>query len=576
MQDSNKSVVKSTHKLLYVAGWEVDPALSRMNKGDLVVKLEPKVMELLLCLVSRPGEVFTREEIEAQVWAGMVVGYDSLTSAMIKLRKAFGDDPHHPRVIETVSKKGYRLICEVNLAEAEQHSPTTINNVDAEVASVNEAKLSARKNLNYILAISSFLVALIVLIFVSDTSSFFGDTVSEINSDKKSIAVLSFQSLNKDPVHEDFVDGISQDIITDLSRISKMFVISSTSSFKYKGQDISPEIVRNELGVDYMLQGNIRTIGEQIRINAHLVDTNTGYQIWAERYDREKKDIFLVQDELTRNIVNALELKLTSREEELLIDKPVSNFEAYELFIKGQRLFRERTQDANKEAQIAFKEAIKLDPYFARAYGSYAVSMAADYRRGWAEYPTESLDRALHLARQAVELDQSQPHTHWALGYVHLFRKEYEQAAEHVQMSIKIAPSYADGYGMLAFINNHLGKADKAIDQVQKGMKLNPYYSWDYPFNLGWAYYTVGEYEEAVEALEKAKQRNENVVYVRLYLLASYLRLGRVDDAEWEAEQLQIIAPNMTISHLNKVHTIREGVIKQSFFNDLKQAGIPQ
>ena len=205
-----------------------------------------------------------------------------------------------------------------------------------------------------------------------------------------------------------------------------------------------------------------------------------------------------------------------------------------------------------------------------------AYNLARLYLRGLTDNPTETIDRALALAEQGVALDSSIPQTHWSLGYVHLMNKRHDQAEKAASESIRVAPNYADGYGLLALIHNNLGNADKALDYATRGMQLNPYYTWDYLYNLGRAHYALDNYQQAIDALEKAQQRNENAVPVKIFLAASYMQSGRVDDAEWVVENLQILNPSTTLTHIANSIPIADPKLKQKLLDDLRKAGLPE
>jgi len=390
------------------------------------------------------------------------------------------------------------------------------------------------------------------------------------------IAVLPFVNRSDDPKQEYFADGVSEDIITDLSRLSGLVVVSRSASFRYKGTKVDPLQAGKELGADYLLEGSVRKAGGDLRITAQLVSAKDGTQRWAERYDRQVAGAFSFQDEVTRSIVKAMEIQLTPKEQQQLDRVATKSFEAYDLFLQGQKLYSERTRDASEVAVSAYKRAIELDPRFARAYGGMAVTMIMMYRRGWTASPQLTQDQALELAKKAVEIDPESPQAYYALGYVHLFRKEYKEAAEAVARSIELAPNYADGYGLLAFINNHLGRAEEAIKLITKAMELNPHYTFDYPWNLGWANYTLKRYPEAIEALKKALERNDGINLARIYLAASYIALDRRADAEWEIEQVRVMAPDITISQLKKTSAIDDPELLNRLVTHLREAGLPE
>lgn len=393
---------------------------------------------------------------------------------------------------------------------------------------------------------------------------------------RPSIVVLPFKELSKDASQEPFVDGITEDIITDLSGLSRLMVIASNTSFAFKGKAVNAQAIGKELGVDYVLEGSIRRYGDSVRVNAQLVDASTGFQQWAKRYDREVTEVFAVQDELTEGIVEALAIQLTSREQERLARRTTDSLAAYDHFQEGQRLAKVSSKSTNLQAQATYRRAIEADPEYGRAYGALAYVLAFYNRRGWSDSPVQTLDMALDLAKKAVALNSAIPQTHWALGYVHLMRKEFDLAEAAVEDAIEVAPNYADAYGLLALIKNSVGDAESAAALVEKGMKLNPYYTWDYPYNLGRAFYTQGRITEAIEALEEAKQRNENVVPIRLHLAASYVRAGRLNDAEWEVEEIQVLNPADTLSHLRVTFPMRDSHLLKSLLDDLRTAGLPE
>jgi TolB-like protein/DNA-binding winged helix-turn-helix (wHTH) protein/Tfp pilus assembly protein PilF len=545
-----------------VGDWNVEPAAGQISRGGTRVKLEPKVMEVLIYLASRQGDLVTRDDLERDVWKGAIVGYDSITSPIIKLRKALTDDARKPRYITTVPKRGYRLIAAV------QDSIT-----GDEEARTNEAEGSASVGNSSRATLWKLLVAAVFLVFVLVTGLLF---YQDKQTPLASIVVIPFENLSSGPTEEYFADGMTDDIITDLSRLSNLLVFSSSTSFTYKGRKVPPQTIGTELDVDYVLDGSIRRNGDEIRVNAQLIDTKTGIQKWASRYDRRVAEVFAVQDEVTSGIVKALTVQLTNQEKKRLVYRNTDNLKAYELFQEGQRLSRIGSKETNEQAQATYRQVIRIDPNYGRAYGALAYNLAYSYRLGWTDSPIATLDRALELAKQAIKLDDSIPQTYWSLGYVYLMRKEYANAENAVAQAVSIAPNYADGYGLLALISNNLGEPERAIEFVTKGMRLNPYYTWDYPYNLGRAYYTLGRYDDAIESLTNALERNENAVPVRLFLAASYVHADRHDDAEWEIEQIMVLTPEATISHTKNTIPFQKPDLMKSFLADLRKAGLPE
>ena len=557
------------HGAFRVGKWLVEPDQGELSRGGQSVRIEPKAMEVLVYLAGRPGEVVTREDLEREVWRGALVGYDAVTSTVIKLRKALGDSARRPTVIRTIPKRGYQLIAPVVQAD---DRPRGHDSAEAPVR-------PKPKRVLYTVAALLVLVGIGIWLLMAGTSEQDQPKVAALASDEQptpSIVVLPFENLSDDPAQEHFADGITEDIITDLSGLSGLLVFASNTSFSYKGRKVTAQEVGGDLDVGFVLEGSIRRHGDSVRVNAQLVDAETGYQKWAQRFDRRLDEVFAVQDEVTNSIVDALAINITNQEKELLAKRTTNSLEAYDFFREGQRLSKINSKETNVEAQQAYRSAINADSGFGRAYGALAYTMAYGYRRGWSDSPVQEIDLALEFAKKAVELDSSIPQTFWSLGYVYLMRKDYQKANEAVSEALSISPNYADGYGLLALIKNALGESEEAIALINKGMALNPFYTWDYPYNLGRAYYTLGRYNEAIETLEKARTRNENAIPVRLHLAASYAAAGRQDDAEWEVEEIQILSPTDTISHMRAAHPITDPQLMDAFVNDLRAAGLPE
>ncbi|MFO7604479.1 MAG: winged helix-turn-helix domain-containing protein [Gammaproteobacteria bacterium] len=547
-----------------IDGWRVSPAEGVLTRGSVVEHLEPKVMDVLVYFASHPGEVISRDELEHKVWHGALIGYDAVTATVIKLRKALQDNAKQPRIIATIPKKGYQLIAAVALLDDGIKAGTTPSVLMTSKLG-STSKPTSFLNMGVALAI---LVGILLLGWLGLSLKTDGSIPS--------IIVMPVENLGQDSAHDVFVDGITEDIITDLSRMSNLMVFASNTTFKYKGRSVTPEELRQDLNVSFVLKGTIRRHDDQIRINMQLVNAETGFNIWAQRYDRNLAEIFTVQDEVTASIIDALSIKLTSQEKQRLAQRATNNLAAYEYFLDGQRLSKDQTRQANAHARDAYKQAIDADPTYGRAYGALAYTLALDYRHDWTDTPVENLERALSLAEQAVALDGSIPQTYWSLGYVHLRRKEYEKAQQAAMDSIRVAPNYADGYGLLALINNSLGQAKTALDYATRGMQLNPYYTWDYLFNVGFAQYLLGNYVQAIESLERAQERNENAIPIKIILAASYVRADRLDDAAWAIEQIRVLNPTTTVSHTAKATPLTEPRLKMQLLDDLRKAGLPE
>lgn len=317
--------------------------------------------------------------------------------------------------------------------------------------------------------------------------------------------------------------------------------------------------------------------GHRLRVNVQLTNVEKGIHIWADRFDTDYKNIFDVQDKITQHVIDAMFVTLSKKENDRVTHRATNSFDAYDIFLLGQQANNEQTKEGFELAREYYRRAINVDPNYARVYGALAVALTDGYRHGWTDLSyEEARERALKFAKKAVSLDQSTQQIYWSLGFVHLFRKEFKEAEAAAKKAIELSPNYADGYGLLSFISNWRGKAEDAERYIKKAIKLNPYHTFDYPLNLGLAYYTMGQYAEAIEPLKNAIERNQTANYPRLYLAASYARLGELEKAEWEIEQTSVHRPATTILNLKNTLPYENKELLTSLLNDLRKAGLPE
>ncbi|MFA9421430.1 MAG: adenylate/guanylate cyclase domain-containing protein, partial [Gammaproteobacteria bacterium] len=314
--------------------------------------------------------------------------------------------------------------------------------------------------------------------------------------EKPSIAILPFQNMSADPEQEYFADGITEDIITELSKISGLMVISRTSTFTYKGRATKAQEVCRDLGVRYMLEGSVRKAGQQVRITAQLIDGISGGHLWAERYDRGLADIFAVQDDVTEKIVGALEVNLVTDANDRPARMETDNPEAYDCVLRGREQFRLFSKDGNLNASRLYKQAIELDPNYAAAYAGLAMTCLHE----WFQGSQDELESAYNLALKANDLGPSLPIVCEALGNVQLFRRQYDEAVAVARRWIMIEPGNADAYANLAGALIVRGEPEQVISLVDKAMRLNPFYPFYYILYKGLAYQEMERYEEALDA----------------------------------------------------------------------------
>jgi adenylate cyclase len=392
--------------------------------------------------------------------------------------------------------------------------------------------------------------------------------------EKPSIAVLPFTNMSGDPKQEYFSDGLTEDLITDLSKISGLFVIARNSVFIYKGKTVKIAEVGRELGVRYVLEGSVRKAGDRVRITAQLVDATTEGHLWAERYDRELKDIFSLQDEVAQKIVAVLAVKLTEDEEKRLVRKYTDSMEAYDSFLQGLEYKNRYTKEANVQARQMYEKAIDLDPGFAAAYAFLGLTHFHEWSLGWTQDP-RSLEQAFELAQRAIALDDSLPQAHAILGEVYLWKKQHEQAIAELEKTIALNPNDADGIARLGNILNWTGYPEKAIGLVKKAMRLNPVHPVWYLWNLGHAYFLTGRFEEAIETLKRVLGRNPGFLAAHVYLTVSYSELGRHEEARAQAAEVRKLNPQTTSTEAWRQRIpYKDQAASERLFDGLRKAGV--
>jgi adenylate cyclase len=358
--------------------------------------------------------------------------------------------------------------------------------------------------------------------------------------DKPSLAVLPFANLSADPEQGYFADGITYGLITELSRLSGLFVISRHSSFAYRGMEKSAEEIGAELGVRYLLKGSVQRAGERVRITAQLIDSASGAHLWAERYDRDLRDIFAVQDEVTRRIVAVLQVRLAGAEAERFGHEGTTSIEAHDALLRGLERFWQYTQKSAEEARAWFARAVELDCGYAAAHAWLARALAYQWIMLW-RTDQPALEEAFEHAHTAVRLDERLPFAHSALGWVQLWRKEKEAAIAEGWRAVALDPNNAEAHVLLSVTLSAAGRAEEALHHVRAAMRLNPRPSAFYPFALGHCYFVLEEYDRAIAALKHSVALGETFVPAHLYLCQIYSLLERDEEARAERETLHAL-----------------------------------
>jgi adenylate cyclase len=385
--------------------------------------------------------------------------------------------------------------------------------------------------------------------------------------DELSIAVLPFENMSGDPEQEYFSDGLTEEIITGLSKLPHLLVIARNSTFTYKGKAVKVQRVSREMGAKYVLEGSVRSAGRRVRITAQLVDGTTGQHLWADRYDRELKDIFAIQDEITMNIMMALQVKLTMGEQARLHAKYTNNLEAYVNYLEAGDYFVKFSKEGNLLAEQKFKQSIALEPGYAPAYAGLAWTYLQEAWLGWTETPEQSGALAMQYAQKCVALDESLPHAHAALGFVNLVLRQWDKAIEESEIAVSLSPNSADFVVMLAMVYRTVGRVEEALAMLEKAMRLNPIPPNWYLHEFGSCYRLMGRYEEAIAVLKRILRRSPDYLNSRLNLIFTYVMAGKEEAARNEAVEVLKQSPDFSVERFLKHFPYKD----QKILDDIKE-----
>jgi len=484
------------------------------------IDLRPKSFEVLRYLVASGGRLVTKEELLEALWPGVVVSDESLVQCVSDVRRAIGDQAQ--AVIKTVPRRGYRFIAEVSSDHAEPPGRPQ----------------PARR---------------------------------------PSVAVLPLVNMSGDPGQDWLCDGVSEDIITELSRFAELVVIARNSTFQFRGKTVDARDVGAQLGARYVLEGSLRRQGEQVRVTAQLVDATTGGHLWAERYDRRINDVFAVQDELARGIAAILAVRVTKAEAERVLLHAPSDWQAHEFYLRAAEAFRlrGRSKSAVQDAGRLARRGLDMDPEYSRAYAllskiewwTYVEPVNDDYLQ------PATLVRAQELAQRAVQLAPQLPEAHAQLGWTLIFQRQHRAGIDEFERAFALNRSFVDNRFALAL--TYAGEAKKAIAFLDANIELDPFQPFDGFGFRGHAQYMLGDYLEAARSLSVYPSRAPIVRVLPLWLAAAHVMAGDITAARAEAQSVLRIEPDFSIGRWSRTAVYKRREDTDHLLHALQKAGLP-
>ena len=522
---------------LVIGDWTVDAAHNELRRGGEVARVEPKVIEVLVHLAAQPGRVVSREELLSTVWPGVVVGDDALTQAVIKLRKALGDDAHRPKFIETISKRGYRLIAPVRNAAG----PAT----EAMPAFPRSRPRGLRAG-----TVVALLVAIAAGLTLWQGTRMPWPLAEDIRarpatSSLPTVAVLPLTNASDDPKKEYFSDGVTEDIIAGLGRFSGLRVMSRNAVQEYKKKETSLQAIRDELKARYIVRGTVREAAGKMRVAVELSDADKGELLWSDRYEGQGPELFEIQDRIVRDIVAALQVKLTRLEQERAEGRPTESLEAHDLVLRARFLLEQIDRGANREARALLGRAHPLAPEYAEVLVVWGEAEIQRALFGWVENPSEAIHRAEELAKRILASSDLRSHgrAHLLLARFHSNMGRPEEARVHAERALAANPAdsvslFWRGVGLL-----YVGQAEEGVAAMEEARRFDPHMNAAVGVNLVMGYYMTNRYRDAIALSDILLTRFPRDVGLHAAKAAAYVQLGDETRAREAAAQVKRFNP---------------------------------
>jgi TolB-like protein len=530
---------------LRFADFEINMARRELRRAGATVHLEPQVFDLLVHLVQNRDRIVSKDELIEAIWQGRIVSEAALSSRISAARRALGDSGNDQSLIRTLHKRGFRFVGDVDddgaapaAAGGQEHSPQTP---------------------------------------AGDASKHVPSAAPLPLPDKPSIAVLPFTNMSRDPEQEYFADGLTEDIITGLSRQRWFFVIARNSTFTYKGQAVDVRDVAAQLGVRYVLEGSVRRAANRVRVTCQLIDAANGNHLWAEQYDRELSDIFALQDEITTRVIGSVGPQILVAEAARVRRKPPQSIDAWDLVMQAvPHMWRMNVQEHGR-AQELLQQAIGLDPHYAHAHGllgwTYVTMFNLDTRRPIGEFTNQ----ALAAGARAVMLDDDEPWGHLALGLGHARRRRPELAFEHLSKSAELNPSFALGHAGLGYALACGGQPERGLQSLEQAHRLSPrdpFLAIYAPVVRYMALFALGRYEETIAVCRPTAALHPNHAGAWRLMTVSLGLLGRTDEAREALAHTLTMQPDLSSAHVANDTVFADPADRARFLEGLQRAGL--
>jgi TolB-like protein len=515
----------------------LDTDRRELHRGSELVPVEPQVFDLLSYLVQNRERVVSKDDLIASVWGGRIVSDSTLTSRINAARKAVGDSGDNQRLIRTIARKGLRFVGSVS------QPPQDVERTRATSPPPDEVRKQPRPALP--------------------------------PSDRPAIAVLPFDNMSGDPEQEYFSDGITEDIITALSKLRWFFVIARNSSFVYKGKSVHIKQIAEELGVGYVVEGSVRKGGDRVRITAQLNDVATGSHVWAERYDRGIADVFAVQDEITEAIVAAIEPQLYAAENFRAQRKPPDSLDAWDLVMRALSHFWRVTRQDNVVAQALLEKAIVIDPNYGQALGVLAASYAFCTHMGWADMAI-ALPIAERAALAAAKADSEDPWAHYALGHVYTLTRRFDDSLAEYELALQLNPNFSLAQGYYGLALSYCGRWREAAQAANRALRLSPRdpYSAVYYGIAAYAQFVGRNYDEAMRLAREAIRHRADFVGAHRVLAAAAGMAGQAEVSAAALHELRRAQPNISLAWIASQMPIKEDAELEHYLEGFRRAGL--